>query len=103
MYAYTGEGVRGDPNLLRGNQVLISSVQDGRLIRLVTVCGVDAAYIGAFTLCEPPFDYRQVPDVDGPMRCGIILLLASVDANIKSLPIQDMPEMHTAVIADWIQ
>lgn len=76
LYAFTGEGVRGDRKLLRGNLALISSAQAGRIVRRFTVRGVDATYIGAFTLADPPFDYRHVPDVDGPMRRGIILLLA---------------------------
>ncbi|WP_146079105.1 hypothetical protein [Pseudoclavibacter sp. RFBA6] len=103
IYAYTGEGTRGDQQFLRGNAALISSVKDGRLIRLFTVQGVAATYVGAFTLADPPFEYKEIPDVDGAMRRGIIFLLAPVDADVARLVVRDGPQLLQPVIADWIQ
>lgn len=103
LYAYTGEGVRGDQEFLRGNKAILSSVQNGRLIRLFTVRSVMVTYIGSFTLADPPFEYHQIPDFDGDQRRGIIFLLAPVSADVSELPLRDPMDAHSAVIADWVQ
>ncbi|WP_371031431.1 hypothetical protein [Pseudoclavibacter sp. JSM 162008] len=73
------------------------------MIRLFTVQGVDATYVGAFTLADPPFEYKEIPDVDGAMRRGIIFLLAPVDADVARLVVRNGPQLLQPVIADWIQ
>ena len=103
IYAYTGEGTRGDQRFVRGNAALMSSVKNGRLIRLFTVQDVNVTYVGAFTLADPPFEYREIPGLDQEIRLGIVFLLAPVDADVSRLPLRDVPELHAALVADWIQ
>ncbi|WP_146080557.1 MULTISPECIES: hypothetical protein [unclassified Pseudoclavibacter] len=102
IYAYTGEGTLGNQQFLRGNAAIMSSVQDGRLIRLFTVRGVDATYVGAFTLADPAFEYQEIPDVEGGSRRGIIFLLAPVDADVARLMPSGAPEAEQVVVADWV-
>lgn len=103
LYAYTGEGVRGDQEFLRGNKAILSSARDERLIRLFTVRGVMVTYIGAFTPADPPFEYQPIPDIDGNERNGIIFLLAPVSADVSILPTSGSTEVHQVVVADWVQ
>lgn len=103
LYAYTGEGTRGDQEFLRGNAAIMSSVKDGRLIRLFTVQGRNATYVGAFTLADPPFEHQQIPDVDNGVRRGIIFMLAPVNADVTQLPRRAAPDLGNVVVADWVQ
>lgn len=103
LFAYTGDGQEGDQDFTKGNKTLIESASKGLLLRVFKVQGTSVTYIGAFTLADPPFEFREIPDRDRVLRRGIIFLLAPVDADVAHLRLRDSPEQHKAVIADWIQ
>lgn len=86
IYAYTGEGQVGPQRLARGNLALANSARNGKVIRLFRTKGADATYVGAFTLDDPPFEWRDIPDEAGDIRRGIIFGLAPLDANLALVP-----------------
>ncbi|GAA2224769.1 YDG/SRA domain-containing protein [Herbiconiux moechotypicola] len=86
IYAYTGEGRIGPQTLTRGNLALLDSPRDGKTIRLFRTKDTHATYVGAFTLDDPPFEWRDIPDVMGDIRQGIIFSLAPLDADLKLVP-----------------
>jgi hypothetical protein len=88
-YGYTGEGQQGDQQFTRGNKALLETPSSGRNIRLFRTAGVLATYIGAFTLDDPPFSIRRIPDFSGVLRDGIVFNLIPIDAAaLDVLPVQ---------------
>lgn len=85
-YSYTGEGQHGPQTFIRGNRSILRTAETGGLVRLFRTRRTNATYVGAFTLGDPPFEMRQIPDVDGLPREGIIFNLVPVDADTALLP-----------------
>lgn len=85
-YAYTGEGQYGSQTFVRGNRALRDAAADGKIIRLLRTKGVQATYVGAFTLGTPPYTVETIPDADGEPRDGIIFNLLPLDARVDFLP-----------------
>ncbi len=84
-FHYTGQGQRGDQEFVRGNRALRDSGPEGRPIRLFTVEGVWATYVGEFATGDPTYQIETIPDVDGSPRAGIIFNLVPVDADTARL------------------
>jgi hypothetical protein len=85
-YAYTGEGQYGDQIFVRGNRALLEAPAHGKIIRLLRTSGVNATYVGAFTIDDPPYVIKNIPDVLGNLRLGIIFNLLPISARVDLLP-----------------
>jgi len=85
-YSYTGEGQIGDHRFVRGNLAILNSADAGRTLRLLRTRGVDATYVGAFTLDDPAYRLEVIPDMKGNPRTGIIFNLVPLDAQVAMLP-----------------
>lgn len=99
-YSYTGEGQRGDQEMLRGNRALAESGRTGRPIRLFTVQGTSVTYVGEFATGDPTYWERTIPDVAGTLRKGFVFSLVPVVAQSELLA----PSTSRATIAeldDW--
>ena len=76
-FHYTGEGKRGDQEMVRGNRAILQAKQDGRALRVFKGTGGRVEYQGQFTL-----DTRQrwylsdAPETGGgPIRSVIVFRL----------------------------
>lgn len=85
-YSYTGEGQIGEQRFVRGNLAILNSVTGGRTLRLLRTRGVDATYVGAFTLDDPGYRLEVIHDLKGDPRTGIIFNLVPLDAQVAMLP-----------------
>lgn len=86
-YSYTGAGPERDQVFLRGNKWLRDAEREGKTIRLFRSQGSLTTYIGAFTLGDPPYEWKQIPAERGPDRKGIIFNLAPLEADVSTLPL----------------
>lgn len=100
-FAYTGEGQRGPQTFTRGNLALRDSAANGRPIRLFTVAGTRATYVGEYTTGEPTYRLQTIPDFDGEPREGIIFNLVPVDARPELLADTREPATVGARVLDW--
>jgi hypothetical protein len=69
VFLYTGEGQRGDQQLLRGNAAILNHRQEGRALRLFERAGgSNVRYVGRFAVDEKqPYTEREVPETgSGP-------------------------------------
>lgn len=67
VFLYTGEGQRGDQELVRGNAAILNHRQDGRAIRLFEGAGgSNVRYVGRFAVDDiEPYIEREAPDTGG--------------------------------------
>lgn len=100
-FAYTGEGQRGPQTFTRGNLAIRDSAANGRPIRLFTVAGTRATYVGEYTTGEPTYRLQTIPDIDGEPREGIIFNLVPVDARPELLADPREPATVGARVLDW--
>ncbi|MGR3938491.1 restriction endonuclease [Streptomyces sp. BRA346] len=78
-YHYTGEGQKGDQQMVRGNRAILQHVHDGRALRLFdAVASGVYAYLGEFTLADPPWYYRDALDANDESRSVIMFRLKPV-------------------------
>lgn len=100
-FAYTGEGQRGDQTFTRGNLAIRDSAANGRPIRLFTVEGTRATYVGEYTTGEPTYGPQTFPDIDGNPRTGIIFKLVPVDARPDLLVDRRAPVPPAVRVMEW--
>ncbi|WP_025158469.1 hypothetical protein [Leifsonia aquatica] len=100
-FSYTGEGQRGDQVFKRGNLALRESGPDGRPIRLFTVSGTSATFVGTFATGDPTCSIETIPDVEGNPRNGIIFNLVPVDADASLLAAPSAPAVPSAHVTRW--
>ncbi len=101
-YSYTGEGQVGDQVIdKRGNAALVRSAEQGRIIRLFRTKKTYATYVGAFTLGNPAYWERTIPDSEGNDRRGYIFNLEPIDAETELLPAYGGEELTSPVIKEW--
>ncbi|MFD7506803.1 restriction endonuclease [Streptomyces sp. NPDC059850] len=80
FYHYTGEGQKGDQKMTPGNRAILQHVQDGRALRLFNAVARGVyAYLGEFTLADPPWYYRDAPDANDESRSVIMFRLKPID------------------------
>ncbi|MFK3669861.1 hypothetical protein ACI2IX_06780 [Leifsonia aquatica] len=101
-FSYTGEGQRGDQVFKRGNLALRDSGPDGRPIRLFTVSGTSATFVGTFATGEPTCSIETIPDVEGNPREGIIFNLVPVNADTNLLVAPSAPAAPHAQVTRWM-
>ena len=102
-YSYTGEGQHGPQTFIRGNNGILRTSETGGLVRLFRTHRTNATYVGSFTLGDPPFEMRQIPDVDGLQREGIIFNLVPVDADTTLLPAYGGETLPVITASDWTE
>jgi hypothetical protein len=100
-FAYTGEGQRGHQEFTRGNRAIRDSGPDGRPIRLFTVAGSRATYVGEFATGAPTCWVETIPDVSGEPRRGIIFNLIPVDALSSLLATADTRQL-APIVSSWV-
>lgn len=99
-FAYTGQGQTGNQEFKRGNRALRDANLAGRAIRLFTVNGVHATYVGKFATGSPTYWIETIPDLQGNDRDGIIFNLVPVDASSELLAPPDST-YEAPKQADW--
>lgn len=101
-YSYTGEGQVGDQSIdKRGNAALIRAAASGNVIRLFRTQEVYATYVGAFTLGNPAYWEKEIPDRNGAMRSGFVFNLEPIDADTEFLPPYGGKGLAEPVVKDW--
>lgn len=87
-FHYTGEGQRGDQQMVSGNKALLQHVSEARIVRLFDGTGGEVCYVGAFQLdTDKPYYQADAPDVDGNIRKVIkFRLIPEKGARIDLLP-----------------
>ena len=108
-FRYSGEGQRGDQQLVKGNAAIRDHVAKGRALRVFRGAGGLVEYVGQFELdATHPFEEEQAPETGGgPMRKVIIFRLLPVgpvagpssgEANGVDVPIERRSTEHTHVL-----
>lgn len=102
-YSYTGEGQVGDQVInKRGNAALMRSAEQGDIIRLFRTKNTSATYVGTFTLGNPAYWERIIPDVNGNDRRGYIFNFEPIDAETELLPAYGGEQLSSPAIKAWI-
>lgn len=80
VFHYTGEGQRGDQQMVQGNKALLDHVESGRSLRVFEGSSGDVMYVGEFMLdsTEPWYEARAPETGGGPMRNVIMFRLLPV-------------------------
>lgn len=102
-YSYTGAGQVGDQVFKRGNKAVRDSTEEGRSLRLFRSSKTDATYVGEFSLADPPFSVRRIPDRNGEQRDGIVFNLLPIRADTTSLPPYGGVKLREPEETDWIE
>ena len=76
-FHYTGEGQRGDQQMMRGNGAILRHVEQRRALRLFEGAGGEIAYLGEFAVdTAQPFYTTDAPETGGgPVRKVIVFRL----------------------------
>ncbi|WP_106516427.1 restriction endonuclease [Streptomyces himastatinicus] len=83
-YHYTGEGQKGDQQMVRGNRAVLQHVQEGRALRLFDAVSSGVyAYLGQFTLADPPWYYRDALDAKDELRSVIMFRLKPIGPSAQ--------------------
>lgn len=85
-FHYTGEGQRGDQQMISGNRAILDAGRDGRALRVFEGTGGIVEYRGVFGLdTVQPFYRDDAPETGGgPVRSVIVFRLHPVDGLPKS-------------------
>lgn len=80
-FHYTGEGQRGDQQMVSGNRAIREASQTGRALRVFLGTGGMVEYLGQFELDEAqPFYLDDAPETGGgPVRSVIVFRLRPLD------------------------
>lgn len=98
-FAYTGEGQEGDQSLdSPGNRALLTAETNGKAIRLFTVAGSMATYVGEFLLADVPHVERRSLDKHGNERAVFVFNLAPVHINLDE---RRTPAPEIVQTTDW--
>lgn len=84
-FHYTGEGQRGDQQIIRGNRAILDARRDGRALRVFEGTGGIVEYRGLFEI-DPaqPFYRDDAPETGGgPVRSVIVFRLRPIDGPPK--------------------
>lgn len=82
IYSYTGEGRRGDQQLVRGNKALLSGKP------LLLFSRIDAkswVFIGEVGLADPEFEIEKAPDQSGVPRNVLVFRFVPLNARFELL------------------
>jgi MoxR-like ATPase len=107
VFLYTGEGQRGDQQLIRGNAAILNHVQEGRSLRLFEGAGgSNVRYVGRFTIDDKqPFTEREAPESGGgPMRKVLVFRLKEVPDRTSDSSFDDAWEQLRTYLTrarDW--
>lgn len=88
-FHYTGEGQRGDQQMVSGNRAVLEHASQGRALRMFRGAGGVVEYIGEFSIdLNEPFYTTDAPETgDGPIRKVIVFKLRPEGAaNVARLP-----------------
>jgi hypothetical protein len=80
-FLYTGEGQRGDQQLIRGNAAILNRRQEGRALRLFEGAGgSNVRYVGRFSIDDGQwYIEREAPETGGgPTRSVLVFRLKEV-------------------------
>ena len=85
-FHYTGEGQRGDQQLIQGNRTVLEHREQGRALRLFRADRRMVTYIGEFELEEKnPFSRTDAPETgNGPIRQVVVFHLVPVDDVVRN-------------------
>ena len=94
-FHYTGEGQRGDQEMIKGNRAIQDGAKNSRALRLFNGTGGEIEYRGMYTLdSERPCYRADAPETGGgPIRSVIVFRLRPIDttpAEPKGLPAVDV-------------
>lgn len=83
LYHYTGQGQKGDQEMVRGNRAILEHGRNNKTLRLFeAVARSTVRYVGEFTLAsDDPWYYTDATDIQGQIRSVIMFRLASVTAE----------------------
>jgi hypothetical protein len=86
-FHYTGEGQRGDQQMISGNRAILDSRRTGRALRVFEGTGGSVEYRGQFELdTSQPFYRDDAPETGGgPVRSVIVFRLRPLD-GLARLP-----------------
>lgn len=87
-FHYTGEGQRGDQQMIKGNLAILNAEKSARALRLFKGCGGDLLYEGRFALdTEEPWYRTDAPETNGgPIRSVIVFRLRPLDTAPEPAP-----------------
>lgn len=87
IFAYTGEGQKGDMQFSRGNLALRNHIENGKRVFLFEAEGNGfVRFKGEVEFYDA--DYFETPDTDGNLRQGIKFFFKRVGAQLKVTPEQ---------------
>lgn len=100
-FHYTGEGQRGDQQMIAGNRAILRADADGKALRVFSGTGGIVTYQGRFELAKiEPWYMTDAPETGGEtIRSVVVFRLRPVDTQPeppKGLP---PPEAHTTIAA----
>ncbi|MFG3147211.1 restriction endonuclease [Streptomyces sp. NPDC048243] len=84
-FHYTGEGQRGDQEMVQGNGAILKHAQEGRALRVFQGARGIVTYTGEFVLDpEHPWYEADAPETDGgPIRKVVVFRLRPVDTAVQ--------------------
>ena len=85
LFHYTGEGQRGDQQMISGNASVLHHRAEGRSLRVFQGAGGVVTYRGEFEVDpEYPWHEADAPETgDGPIRKVIVFHLRPIDARVQ--------------------
>lgn len=85
-FHYTGEGQRGDQQLVQGNLAILRHVEQGRSLRLFLGVGGEVNYVGEFRVAsDDPYYRTDAPETgDGPVREVIVFRLLPIGESFRN-------------------
>jgi hypothetical protein len=85
LFHYTGEGQRGDQQMISGNASILNHQSQGRALRVFQGVRGTVTYVGEFAVDpERPWYEADAPETgDGPIRKVIVFRLRPIDAQVQ--------------------
>ena len=77
-FAYTGQGIKGNQKLTRGNSSLIKAHESGKPIHLIESNKGTCEYLGEYALGDPYFEIKRASDIGREERDVLVFKLIPV-------------------------
>jgi hypothetical protein len=77
-FAYTGQGIKGNQKLIRGNSALIKAHESGKPIHLIESNKGICEYLGEYALGDPYFEIKNALDISNNEREVFVFKLIPV-------------------------
>jgi hypothetical protein len=100
-FAYTGQGIKGNQKLTRGNSALIKAHESGKPIHLIESNKGICQYLGEYALGDPYFEIKKASDINRNERDVFVFKLIPVSRLIVRVDSTDEDLVLNGKKSDW--